>query len=395
MHLLAIGGAGEMGRAALSAMHRFEEIERITVADIDGTSAAATASAVGDKARPLTLDVLDERAMSRALQLSDLVVNFCGPFFRFGLPVLEQVVAAGRPYFDICDDPEPTLAMLRMDRAAREAGTTAVLGIGASPGLTNLLAVKAHEALDSTHRLVTAWNVDGRLAEEELAEARDMPTAAYVHWMRQLSGDISVYEHGARTLRRPLRPVDVDVPGYGRRTLYRVGHPEAVTLGRNFPQLVEAPNLMVLGTELRVLLSALTRRVDAGELQIEEAAERLAQQDTSAVGFGGLLRVLLSRLTTLPPMPELFALAEGMVDERPASAFCSLSAYPAFDMGEMTGVPLAVAVRLFLDGHIPTHGVHAPETAIDPDIFFDTFRHYCRVPKTPDSLDAFLEQRVV
>lgn len=383
-----------MARSASRVICGFSEVDRVTVADIDGQAAEAAASALGGKARALALDVLDEPAMGRALGEADLVINFCGPFFRFGIPVLQRVIAAGLPYFDICDDPEPTLGMLRMDRPAREAGVIAVLGIGASPGLTNLLAVKAYGQLDSVQRLVTAWNVDGWIAETELARSRERPTAAYIHWMRQLSGDVSVYENGVRTLRQPLDPVAVDVPGYGRRRLYRVGHPEAVTLGRNFPELAEAPNLMVLGTEMRVVLQALAAKIDAGELDVDEAAERLARQDAGLVGLGGMLRILLGKLRRERAMPELFALAEGEKDGRAAVATCALRAYPDFSMAEVTGVPLAVAVRLFLDGRITAYGVHAPETAIDADTFFGAFRAHCRVPEPPDSLDALIEQRM-
>ena len=52
-------------------------------------------------------------------------------------------IEAGAHYLDICDDWEPTLDMLELGERARARGVTAVIGMGASPGLTNLLAMKA------------------------------------------------------------------------------------------------------------------------------------------------------------------------------------------------------------------------------------------------------------
>jgi saccharopine dehydrogenase-like NADP-dependent oxidoreductase len=387
MHILAIGGAGAMGRAALHVVRDFPEIERITIADINPAAAKTAAHEIGTKAVPLTLDIMDEQAMARAIESSDAVLNTSGPFFRFGVPVLKAVLAAGRPYFDICDDPEPTLDMLKLDSTARKTGSTAVVGMGISPGVTNLLALKAYRELDSVERLTTVWNVDGATAAAEMGQKKEKAAAAYVHWLEQLTGTIPVYQHGAPTTRKPMEPVTVHYPGRGKRDLYRVGHPEAITLGYNFPELADAPNFMVLGTELQVFLGGLADKVNKGKLSVEEAADRLAQQNISGIiGPRELLKIFFGKLRRTVELPEAFGLAEGLKDGKPASAACALMAVPAYDMGACTGIPMAVALRLYLDGKITQPGVHAPETAIDPDDFFAAFLPYCRLPKPPRSV---------
>lgn len=391
MHILAIGGAGAMGRAALHAVREFPEVERITIADIDPAAAKDAVNEIGPKAVALTLDIMDEQAMARAIEASDAVLNTSGPFFRFGIPVLKAVLAAGRPYFDICDDPEPTLDMLKLDSQARETGSTAVVGIGISPGVTNLLALKAYRQMDSVDRLTTVWNVDGDTAAAEMGEKKDKAAAAYVHWLEQLTGTVPVYERGAPASRKPMEPVTVHYPGRGKRDLYRVGHPEAITLGYNFTELAEAPNLMVLGTELQVFLGGLADKVNQGQLSVDEAADKLAQQDAAGiVGLGGLMKILLGKLKRPVKLPEVFALAEGRKNGRTASVACALMAVPAYDMGACTGIPMAVALRLYLDGKVNQPGVHAPETIIDPDDFFAAFLPYCRLPKAPRSVDELV-----
>ncbi|MBG0831527.1 transposase [Planomonospora sp. ID67723] len=83
------------------------------------------------------------------------------------------------PCIDVCDDWESTLRMLDAD--VRAAGC-AVVGMGASPGIGNLLAARAAARLDIVIDLYTAWPVD--VLPTSGAEATDLrgpdgrPTAA-------------------------------------------------------------------------------------------------------------------------------------------------------------------------------------------------------------------------
>lgn len=391
MNILAIGGAGAMGRAALHAVKKFPEIDRIIIADIDEVAAKSAAHEIGKKATPLVLDIMNEIALNDAISSCDIVFNTSGPFFRFGVPVLKATLAVGRPYFDICDDPEPTLDMLRLDQLAKDSNCTAVVGIGISPGVTNLLAMKAYNQLDSVDRLTTVWNVDGETAAAELTKKKDKAAAAYVHWLEQLTGKIPVYEHGKPSFKTPMEPVTVEYPGRGKRVLYRVGHPEAITLAYNFPELAEAPNLMVLGTELQVFLGGLANKVNQGVLSVEQAADKLALQSTSGIiGLREIIKILAGKFRKAPKLPEAFALAEGLKNNKPTTVACALNAIPAYDMGECTGIPMVVALRLYLDGKITESGVHAPETIINPDDFFEAFLPYCRVPKVPLTIEELI-----
>ena len=205
-------------------------------------------------------------------------------------------------------------------------------------------------------------------------------SAAYVHWMQQLTGDISVYNRGKREIGKPFTAYTVNLPNAGKRRLYSCGHPEAVTLGRNFPELIEAPNMMVLGAELRIFLQSLARQVDAGKINIDEAAAHLAHQNSDVIDLDSKLKILFSKLRTPPAMPELFAIAHGQKEGRKTQALATLNAYPDFSMAQLTGIPLALGLRLFIDGHIKDTGVHAPETIIDADDFFHALHPYCQVP---------------
>jgi len=52
---------------------------------------------------------------------------------------------------------KPTQDALEKDGEARRAGVTVLLGIGASPGLTNLLARHSADQLDEVDYIQTVW----------------------------------------------------------------------------------------------------------------------------------------------------------------------------------------------------------------------------------------------
>ena len=118
--------------------------------------------------------------------------------------------------------------MLEMSAPAERAGIRAVIGMGASPGLVNLLAVVAMRELDDVHRVVTGWNGEGASPEPGSG------TAAIEHGIAQATGTIPVVREGRERSERPLRRVALDYPGLGRRRARTFGHPEPVTLHRTF-----------------------------------------------------------------------------------------------------------------------------------------------------------------
>lgn len=372
-----------MGALAARTVAGLAPVTTLTIADLDRAAGARLAAQCeADKpgvVRSQAIDVLDRQALEALLSPADVVLNTVGPFFRFGVPVLEAAIAAGTPYFDICDDPEPTLAMLALDTQAKAAGIPAVVGLGASPGLTNLLAVKAFGALDEVDELLTGWNLDGAVgadAEAEAALAPDgRPAAALVHWMEQCSGDVLIWEDSRQQKTRPLEAEPVTFPGIGKRTLWTVGHPEAVTLPLRFPALHRSVNVMVLSRSTALALRDLRNRIDGGRMSADEAAAQIGKDLAHPSWIGQLAETLL-RPFDGPAFPSLFALAKGRLDGRDRVAAAHLSATLPHGMAGITGIPLALGVGLLAEGHITGTGVMAPEAAFEPDRLIEALGPY-------------------
>lgn len=85
--------------------------------------------------------------VERALAGADVVLNCIGSFYKFVKPVLTAVFAARVNYVDICDDYDVTIDILKMHPEAKKRGVKALIGMGNSPGATNLLGKFAAENL--------------------------------------------------------------------------------------------------------------------------------------------------------------------------------------------------------------------------------------------------------
>ncbi|WP_116198635.1 saccharopine dehydrogenase family protein [Amycolatopsis circi] len=374
-HVLVTGGAGEMGAYACGVLAGAAEIERLVIADRDEEKAARLAAKLGSKATALALDISDSEALAKALSDVDLVLNCAGPFYRFGREVLSAAIAAGTDYLDICDDWEPTLEMLELDDAARAAGVTAVIGMGASPGTSNLLAVLAMAECDTVDRVYTSWRASAahfpRPGEgEEFPEA----TAAIEHWVHNCTEPIKVWRDNGLVDAHALEERTLAYPGHGEDQVWVCGHPEPLTLPRVRPEVRESLNVMSARRGLMDGIGRIAERVRAGELNVRQASDELLRQPNLSGKAAG----------PSPNLPSnIFAVAEGVKDGSRVRIGAQALVQPEGNMGEMTGIPLAVAALMSARGQAAKPGVHGPEGAIDPKVFFAELAKFAPEPPAP------------
>ncbi|CAM3654032.1 saccharopine dehydrogenase family protein [Tsukamurella ocularis] len=363
---VAVLGAGAMGARAARTLAGLPGIDALVVADRDPRAATALAAALPG-ATAHRVDVTNASALRAALADVDTVLTTVGPFYRFGSAILRAAIDTGTDYVDICDDWEPTLHLLGLDEAARAAGVCAVVGAGASPGLSTLLAAAATQRLEQVRDVYTAWPVDA--ATPGPASQDSMAGAAAVHWMHQCSGAVAEVSGGEIVHRAPLRPVALHLPGGRRGTGWTVGHPEPVTLHRTTAPSGESACLMMLRPATAAYLDVLRRDIDAGRLLPDDAALLLEPPSRSRV-----LRSLPGAVTRPGPgdLPAFFAVADGTVDGRPVRVCARLETDGPLlqDMAAVTGVPAALATTQLPRVRRP--GVHPPDAVLDgPRLFAD------------------------
>ncbi len=367
--VLALGGSGGMGRFAVSTCMDFDNVEEVIVADINADAAIAFANSMNGKVSGIGLDVTNIDSLKMQMEKVDVVINTVGPFYKYGPPVLESAIDRSCHYLDINDDWEPTLEMLQLHDKATSKSVTAILGMGASPGLTNMLGAAAIQELDEVKTLYTGWSMDGAAAEEESSQSG--VNAAMIHAVQQMTGKVRIQENGKPKMVKPLKKIEVDLPGFTKFKPRIFGHPEAITFPHHFNTIINSINL-AHGSGF-VFLKWIMKLVDWKIISVEKAAnivqnlstairKELEEEETQN---GDNLNITHSE-----DPPPLYAVASGIREGQQASCTATFNASGLISMGEATGIPLACGLKLLLDGRILKKGVFAPEGAIDPNDFF-------------------------
>lgn len=371
MKVIALGGCGEMGRRSAKVLADLPKVTSLVIADLDEARAKAFAEQCGAKATGVGLDVEDAGALRSVLQDADIVANTVGPFYRFGSKVLSAAIDTKTHYFDINDDWEPTLDMLEYDEAAKRADVTAIIGMGGSPGMSNMLALVAVEALDRVDTLYSCFHWDGSDIDpsdfEHDASMEERVNAACLHGIQQMTGKVRVRQGGAFVDIDAWTRIDFDDLGVGATWGRVLGHPEPITFPHYFPEIKESACLTMVSPQDDEGCLELIRGVHSGELTVEKAASLLEQglieREPPEMCIPGDPKRGLS--------PLILAFAKGVRDGRPHSVTARMNALPGPGMGNLTGIPMGTGISLFLDGKITRRGAFAPEAGITTRDFFD------------------------
>lgn len=364
MKIVVLGGGGRVGRR-IAELLVARSLGEVTIADYaPGDPYPGTERVRVDASNADELDVL--------LKANDLVVNCVGPFDQWGTTVLQAAIAAGTDYFDICDDPKPTLDLLELDDAAREAGVRAVIGLGASPGLANLLSMVAAKQLDEVDLIANYWGDPN----EEISEAAAADEAARVaaaftsgraalkHAIAQASGEIPVWRDGALGTIRAWEPVYTVRFSTGETGRFRpIGHPEPVTL----PGYVTAKHCICIGTlgaGVDQVMAEVIHDVAAGTVALDHAVAEVAERVVADPS-----RLVSKR--TAPPLPGLIGgVAIGLRNGKPFTVTAIPGGPTDGSMSSETARPCVLGIEL-LEGVAP--GVHPPEGAFDAEEFLTLF----------------------
>ena len=365
MKVLALGGSGGMGRFSSYAISNYSNITKVTIADLNEANAKEFSNHFDDRFNGIGLDVTDKEHLEKVMSDHDIVLNTTGPFFKFGLPILKSAIKCKCHYFDICDDWEPTEEMLKLNDEALKNDITAIVGLGASPGISNLLGLKAMNELDEAESIITGWDVSSAKPEDESSQKGT--NAAMEHGLQQISGEIKVYKDKKYKLTKPLGKIKIHYPGRGNHDAFIFGHPEAITFPHHFNDLKESVNACHGSKQSNIyILKILRWLVDKKLISFKQGASFLEWLERK-IGTPSIEK-------QIEGLPSIYGLAKGLKNNQNASVAVTLSEEElsnSWGMGAITGFPLAFGLKLLLENKINKKGVFAPEGgAINPDDFF-------------------------
>jgi saccharopine dehydrogenase-like NADP-dependent oxidoreductase len=227
-------GCGEMGESAIDDLYHYSEFNEIVV----GTRNLSKASRIlegckGNKIKTSAIKVNAENTteLEKLMKGVDVVVNCIGPNFKYEVPIARAAIQAKVNLVDINDDYETTYQMFTLDKEARKAGITVILGMGASPGVNNILVRAAADQLDRVEKIHTAWVMSG---------ADPGGLALSYHLLYSLSHKALTFQDGkmieVQSFVDGKEKIEFPDP-IGEMDVYHVGHPEPITLSRYFKDI--------------------------------------------------------------------------------------------------------------------------------------------------------------
>jgi len=152
MKALVLGGCGAMGKAIVRDLAENPEVGEIVIGDIDLSKARAYAKEIGSqKVSAKKVDIRNREGLVKALRGVNVVAN--ASWYEFNLEVMRAALKTRSHYVDLGGLYHVTKKQLKLDKDFKKAGITAILGIGASPGITNVLAGYGASKLDSVEEV--------------------------------------------------------------------------------------------------------------------------------------------------------------------------------------------------------------------------------------------------
>ncbi len=365
--VVVLGGCGAVGSVAVRTLVAQEIFSQVVIADANAARAAALATELAsDKVAVVGFDANEASSVRQAVSGSDVVLNCVGPFFKTVKTILQAVIESGINYVDICDDVDVTLEILDMDARARAAGVKALIGMGSSPGATNVIARFIYDnLLDETESIDIFHTHGGEPFEGE---------GVIGHRFHCMSIDIPMFLDGAMQYVRYFEPDGIalrqtfDFPVVGECPIYPYPHPEQVTM----PRYLKVRQVTNKGSVLPNDYYNLTRDLCGLGLGSREILEvggvRVVPYDF-AVAFILKRREEILRETQFGSQRGCCTVVvRGRKDGQRQEYRVHMASSNAA-LGEGTGLPAAMGTMLMVQGKVAGKGVMPPEACIDPADF--------------------------
>lgn len=366
MRALVLGGAGAVCKETTRDLAEYSNFDEIVVADFNLPAVTSLVDELGDpRLKPIQFDANDYDGMLDLFPEFNVVVN--GLPFKYDYPVNRACVEVGINGLDLSsDDPQ-----FELHEQAKTKDIIFIPGVGATPGITNLMVRRASEVLDRLREVeiffaafrclapapgllqTTLWEFNPGEKDRHQVYFED----GSWHATPPLSGEIAVRFHEQ----------------IGIQNVYYVPHDESNTLPRSYPELRRAAVRGCFPPHVMALMGSLMR----GGLLSERLIE-FGQVELPAIEAVRLL------LADSPMSKDNPIWAYGLVvqvsgERQGREIVCTYrSHHPPQEVwgGESAyfknvGIPLSIGAQLIAAGKATARGVQPPELALPAGPFFE------------------------
>ena len=370
MHIIVLGGAGAMGRVTVRTLTEYEDVDQITIADYNEARAHEVAVALNSsKLHVQQIDVTNEARLDALVQGADVVLSAVE--YVFNQPILRACIRQKVHYADLGGLFHMSRTLLAMSDEVEAAGITAILGMGGTPGITNLLARMAVDKLER----VDSIKVQLGCGDQTPSTAPLVAPYSIRTVLDEFTKQPQVFAGGAWHAQEPLTGQEelVFPSPVGRATAIYSLHSECAT----FPASFQEKGIGYVSFKIAFPNDFLTKLKFLVDLGFG------SNEPISVQGVKVSPREVLARLLEAVPVEEvepqdcdvLRIVATGQAHGQQVEITNQVVVLPyrrwGIGAGALdTGTPLAIAGRMLARGKITMRGAFGPEVCVPTETFF-------------------------
>lgn len=357
-------GVGAVGAVIATHLVKDPEVSKVVLSDINVDVAKKLAKRLNsEKASALRIDAGNRNDLANAMRKIDVVINATLP--RYNLRIMDETLKSNVHYMDLASDipPDSVRKQLNLNDEWKDANLTAIMGLGADPGMSNLFARYLTDKMDRVDE-IRVRDGDTGISKETAFPCLFSPEVL----IDEVLAEPQIYKDGALVKISPLggeetysfpKPV-------GPLTVYFVDHEEPETLSRFINKgLCYADFKLALSPEAVQIVNVLRWLNLTSKTPIEVKGVKIAPKD--------LLLSLIPKPADLAGKVEGYSCITVEVAGQIGGKHVRALAYSYMSHQEayrkhgvtatayLTGTPPAIGAVMLAKGDIKVRGVIPPE----------------------------------
>ena len=366
MRILVLGGAGAVCSHATRDLAQFSEFDEIVIGEYNVPAAEALVAEIGDpRLKVVKVDANDYESLVEACRGFDVVLN--GLPWKYDLAVTKACMEAGVNGLDVSTEE----SQWDYDAAAKEKGIVFIPGVGATPGITNVMARRGADLMDEVDEI----NIN--FAAFRCPAPAPGLLITFLWEFHPQTEERTYYKDGRFHWVGPFEGLKkVNFPGpIGEQEVCYIPHPET----RTMPQSLKAKAVAVRGCFPPHAMRLAKALLDWGFYSEEPVTIKGVQITPYEAIYELLLQLPESKQTPLWAY-GLVVEVKGKRDGREVKVTLWNRHPPQEEWGgpaayyKNIAIPLSIGAQMIARGDVKVKGVVPPETAIDPQIFFAELR---------------------
>lgn len=370
MKVLVLGGAGRMAYAIMKDLLEIDtdEVSKVVIADINYEKVKNVADKFKNaKLVPVCIDIAEYAKLVDLMKGSDVVIDSTYVSGATSLSVMKAALEAGAHVINLGLGKEAEKQAATMNDAFRKAGLSGILGLGSSPGISNLMVRELADRLDTIN------TVEISFAYESVGTSTLPIKEPFAFAFEEFVEGPLIFQDANFVNIPPQSGIQyIEFPApIGMRSTFCIPHSEVWTVAETFEEK-GIKNVSVRAGFAPDFVKKVNFLVDCG----------LMSHKPLKVGGIDVIPsdVLFSCLAQLPPeqgevvdygCTRVVAIGTKNKEKVEYTALMLNRPYKGLTNAQhRTGHSPSIAARMLHKGEIKTKGVFPPERGVDPKPFF-------------------------